>query len=394
MGKSTCFNKALFLLAAAHLVIDLSSGALPVILPFFQKMLNLTYAQVGIIVLMQNLTSSVIQPIFGYITDKTLLPGLLPISVLFAGIGMALTGLTNSYESLLAAVILCGVGVASFHPQASKTANFVSKADQKGRSMGIFSVGGNLGMGLGAIFMAFLLSLSPSLNNTLYFVIPAIILTLFLLIHKTQFPTKPPAAKTKTIITPVKPQWNFLILLLLFIFVRSSIHGGLMTYIPLYYINYLDGSPLYASSLVSVFLITGALGTFIGGTLSDRYGRKMIIVGSMLITLPLLAILPYTTGLFTMLLCAIIGFVLIASFATTILMAQELMPGYVGMASGLTIGFSIGLGGISVTLLGLIADTFGLPSVFHVMAVLPLVGILFASRLPGKVGKKTVEITQ
>lgn len=380
----------LLLLALGHLTTDLSQGALPVLLPFLKNAFQLSYAQVGIIVLTQNVTSSVIQPLFGYLTDKISMPWLIPAGVLLSGIGMSLTGYTPSYAVLLLVVIITGLGVASFHPQASKTVHFISPAAVKGRNQGIFSVGGNLGMALGSLFMTLLLSIRGGLTNTLYFLIPAALLFPFFLYTLPRLAAALPKTSAVKNSSAQKQQplnYGLLFILLTFIFVRSSIHTGLTTYIPLYYVNYLAGDPIYASYLVSIFLLAGVAGTYFGGLMSDKYGRKKIILFSMIASLPLVTAIPYTSGLVTILLVGVAGAVLISSFATTIVLAQEMMPGHVGMAAGLTIGFSIGLGGFGTTIMGFVADHFGVPTVFTILSVLPVIGFLIATRLPGNTAK-------
>lgn len=390
--KEPYISKPLALLTISHLVTDLSQGALPVLLPFLQTAFHLTYTQIGIIVLMQNLTSSVIQPLFGVITDKVSLPWLIPASVLLAGFGLSITGYSGNYYLLLLTVVLGGLGVASFHPQASKSAHQLSSTGAKGRSMGIFSVGGNAGMAFGSIFMTLLLSLPGNLTNTIYFFIPAGLLSVILYMNlSTITPRETPAAtlagkQNKAGSQPLN--YFFLGALLMYIFIRSSIHTGLTTYLPVYYINYLSGSPVFASYLISAFLLAGVFGTFLGGVLSDRIGRKAVIMLSMALSLPLLVLLPYTSGLLTIVLLALIGLILISSFATTVVLAQEMMPGYVGLASGLTIGFSIGLGGVGATVLGWIADHFGVPSVFTALSLLPIAGLFCIHLLPGSVLEK------
>jgi FSR family fosmidomycin resistance protein-like MFS transporter len=146
----------------------------------------------------------------------------------------------------------------------------------------------------------------------------------------------------------------------------------------------LSGSPVYAGYLLSLFLAGGVLGTFIGAMLSDKFGRKTIITLSMVVVLPMVAAIPFTTGFVTMALLFCTGFALISSFATTLVLSQEMMPGYEGMASGLTIGLTIGLGGVGVTGLGYIADISGIPAVFSIMPILPILGGILALFLPGK----------
>ncbi len=392
LSKGRLLTKPLALLTFGHLITDFGQGALPVLLPFLKTAFNLSYTQVGVIVLVQNLTSSVIQPFFGYLTDRMSLPWLIPVSVLIAGIGLGITGLMTSYYTLLAAVVLGGVGIACFHPQASKSANLVSSTAARGRSMGLFSVGGNLGLAIGSIGMSFALNSPGVLANTLYFIIPGLIMALLLYRNlqdiSPELPITKAAASHADDTKRQSLNYSLLAIILGFVFVRSSIHTGLTTYIPMYYINYLSGSSLYASYLLAVFLFAGVVGTYTGAALSDRFGRKTVIMGSMVVTLPLIYLFQYTTGLATLVLLALTGLALISSFATTVVLAQETMPGYVGMASGLTIGFSIGLGGVGVTILGYVADHFGIPQVFTVLSVLPLVGLALAWFLPGKLFRR------
>lgn len=383
--KPDWMPQPLILLALSHMVTDLSQGALPMLLPSLKSALDLSYTQIGLLVLVQNVTSSIIQPIFGAITDRMSLPWLLPVSVFLSGLGMAITGFMTSYQGLMFAVVLGGLGVAGFHPQASKSAHFVSPEAIRGRSMGVFSVGGNLGMAIGAGFMMLLMTATGGLHNTIWFVLPGSITAVLLWRNLSNVS---PASFRRTgevkQATRKAINWNMLILLLTFIFFRSTLHAGLSTYIPLYYVNYLNGSPVHAGYMLSLFLGGGVFGTFLGATLSDKLGRKTIIAGSMVVVLPMVVALPFTSGLVTMALLTCIGFVLISSFATTLVLAQEMMPGYEGMASGLTIGFTIGLGGLGVTILGYIADLYGIPTIFSVLSVLPIIGLLLSLPLPGR----------
>lgn len=389
IAKERALSVPLAMLAFGHLIVDLSSGALPVLLPFLKTAFGLSYTQVGVIVLAQNITSSVIQPAFGYVADRLSLPWLIPFGILLSGVGTAAVGLVDSYYALLALVIVTGLGLAVFHPQGSKSAHFVSAKSRRGQSMAIFSVGGNLGHALGTIFMGGLLTLPGVLGNTPWFSLPAIIASALLWLNLPRLSPPPPAGAAVKKGTSAEGLPYFLLAVLLtYIFVRSSIHAGLTTFIPLYYVDYLGGSPVYAGYLLSVFLMAGVAGTFVGGTLSDKYGRKTLIIGSALVSWPLLALFQFTSGLTTLVLAAVTGFTLIASFSPLLVMAQEMMPGYEAMAAGLTIGFSIGLGGIGATALGYFADHFGVPSVFTVIAIMPLALLVLAQFFPGKLFRR------
>ena len=389
--RASWLPQPLLLLSLSHMVTDLSQGALPVLLPSLKTALDLSYTQIGVIVLVQNLTSSIIQPLFGMITDKVSLPWLLPISIFLSGLGLSITGFMTSYTALLLSVVIGGLGVAGFHPQASKSVHFVSSDALRGRSMGLFSVGGNFGMAVGASFMMFLTTLPGGLYNSIWFVIPSSITAL--LIWRFLDKVSPQSFQRDGKLETAKPKFirlRPLLILLTFIFFRSTLHAGLSTYIPIYYVNYLNGSPIYAGYLLSLFLIGGVLGTFVGAMLSDKFGRKTILTFSMVIVLPMVAAIPFTSGVITMILLVFTGFSLISSFATTLVLSQEMMPGYEGMASGLTIGLTIGLGGVGVTVLGYIADMYGVPAVFRIMPILPLIGLLLSSLLPGRLLRRDV----
>lgn len=163
----------LLLIALSHTVTDLSQGALPLLLPFLRNAFELSYTQVGLIVLAQNSTSSIVQPLFGYVSDRRTLPWMLPLGVRISGMGLAATGVMPSYLMVLAAVIVGGLGVAAYHPQGSKSVHSITPPALKGRNMAIFSVGGNFGQACGSIFMVFLLTLPGLMSNTLYFCLPA-----------------------------------------------------------------------------------------------------------------------------------------------------------------------------------------------------------------------------
>jgi FSR family fosmidomycin resistance protein-like MFS transporter len=373
------------------MVTDLSQGSLPIMLPSLKTALDLSYTQIGVIVLVQNFTSSIIQPLFGVITDRTSLPWLLPISVFLSGFGMAITGFMPTYGTVLLAVIVGGLGVAGFHPQATKSVHFVSHESLRGRSMGFFSVGGNLGMAIGASFMMLLTSMQGGLHNTIWFALPSTVTALFLWQHLNKVSPQSFHRLGKATPTVKSIRTAPLLLLLTFIFCRSTLHAGLSTYIPIYYVNYLNGSTVYAGYLLSLFLFGGVFGTYIGAMLSDKLGRKTIITFSMVIVLPMVVAIPYTTGITTMVLLLFTGFTLIASFATTLVLAQEMMPGYEGMASGLTIGLTIGLGGVGVTGLGYIADIAGVSAVFEILPLFPVLGGLLSLFLPGRLLRRDLQ---
>lgn len=375
-------------LVLGHLVTDLQGGALPIVLPHLKEIFALSYSQLAAIVLTQNITSSVIQPLFGYLTDKKSLPQLLPYCAALAGAGFAAVGWVSSYEFLLLAVIFIGIASATYHPQASKTVNFLSTKAAKAKNMGLFSLGGNAGMAFGSLGMAFLISLPGGLHNTIYFLLPGLLVFGLMLKCMPAYIQVNQAYNNRRQAAEVNHTDNNipylgLLFLLLFIFLRSTIHTGLSTYLPLFFMKFRSCDSSFASMLVSGFLLGGVAGTYIGAVLSDRLGARKIILGSIVFSIPAIWLINLAVSPVTALAAVILaGFAIIGSFATTIILAQSLLPNNVGMAAGLTIGFSVGMGGFGVTLLGILADNWGLPLVMQLITWLPVAAAIIAVWIP------------
>jgi len=368
-------KKALAILSAGHLVTDLNQGALPALLPFFKEALGLSYTVAGIILLFGNLTSSVIQPAFGYLSDRRPIGWFLPLAPFIACLGLSVTGFISNYSLILLCIILSGFGVSSFHPEGFKTAYFFT-GDKKATGMSIFAVGGNLGIAIGPI-LALTLVTFFGLKGTLGMIIPGMLIAIVLLSNMSMLTTPVEfahkEAKKEVKIPLSKNQKISFFLLVSVVTVRSWAQLGMVSYIPFYYIDYLKGDPLYAGKLVSTFLMAGALGTLIGSPLADRWGHKNFLLISLISTFPLLILFYNTSGLIAFVLLGIAGMVLISSIALTTVMAQVLLPQHLGMASGLMVGFAIGAGGIGVTLLGTIADIWGVPVAMKTIFVMPLI---------------------
>jgi FSR family fosmidomycin resistance protein-like MFS transporter len=368
-------KKALAILSAGHLVTDINQGALPALLPFFKEALNLSYTMAGTILLFGNLTSSVIQPAFGYISDRRPMGWFLPLAPFIACLGMSITGLIPHYSLLLICVIVSGIGIASFHPEGFKTAYFFT-GEKKATGMSIFAVGGNLGIALGPI-CALMLVTAFGLKGTLGIIIPGVILSaiLFFSISWLTAPVHTAFKQTKAERKPLSKKESLsLLILIAVVIMRSWTQFGLVSYIPFYYIDYLKENPLYAGKLVSTFLMAGVLGTLIGAPLADRWGHKKFLSATMLLMSPLLLLFYNMKGPIVFVILGIAGMVLISTFSITVVMAQTLIPHHLGMASGLMVGFAIGTGGIGVTLLGTIADHWGVPMALKSIFILPLIG--------------------
>ncbi len=367
--------KALGLLSVAHLATDISQGAIPALLPYFKESLHLSYTMAGVILLFSSLTSSVIQPIFGYLSDRRHVAWLIAVGPILAGLGIAATGWAGSYSLLLVCVIFCGLGIASFHPDGFKTASFFT-GEKKATGMSIFAVGGNFGIALGPVLALLLVSFF-GLKGTLGLMVPGIGMGIFLLFSLTWLTVPVRDAfiqgRKETKIPLTRRQLTSLILLIAIVTVRTWTQLGLVSYIPFYYINHLKGDPLYAGKLVSTLLMAGAVGTLLGSSLADRWGHKKFVSLSLFLVSPFLLLFYYTEGPLLYVFFAIGGMVLISSFGVTVVMAQSIIPGRLGVVSGLMVGFAIGAGGIGVTLLGVIADRWGVPMALKTVFVLPWV---------------------
>ncbi len=387
LPRETSFDlKILLILSLGHLVTDIYQGALPAILPFLKVKLSLSYTMAGVIMMASNLTSSVIQPLFGYLSDKKEKAFLLPLGSLFAGIGLSLLSVPDSYLFVLFLVIISGLGVASYHPEGYKTAHFFT-GDKMATGMSVFSVGGNLGFALGPI-------ISISIITYLGFSFLPLMVTFSLIFISVLFYSWNSLAREKpvSVATAEGPEitrkgaYVSLFLIIGTVIMRSWTQMGLMTYIPFYYIDYLKGEPLYAGKLVSVLLLGGVAGTIVGSVIADRIGHKRYLIVSMALATLLFPLILVAEGVMLFITLGVFGMVLISTFTVTIVMAQQLLPRNLGIASGLMVGFAIGTGGLGVTILGVIADQFGVPNALKSIMVLPLAGLLLSLpiKYPGK----------
>ncbi len=378
------------LLSLGHLVTDIYQGALPTVLPFLKERLDLSYTMAGVIIMTSSLASSVIQPLFGVISDKKAKAFFLPLGVFCAAAGFSLLAVSRDYFVVLALVLISGLGVAAYHPEGYKTARlFTGKNVATG--MSIFTVGGNFGFALGPTLAIIVMTVFGGIEYLPLMALPAIIfIALVLSSWKTlSRHTEARAARQQEKTPPVPGAVTGLALLIASVVARSSTQFGLMTYIPFYYIDHIKGDPLYAGTLVTTFLLGGVAGTLSGAPLADRWGHKKALVLSLGLTSLIFPLIFFTEGMYAIFfIFAILGMVLISSFTSAIVMAQRFLPNNLGMASGLTVGFAIGMGGVGVTLLGMVADAYGVPFALQCIGVLPVVGFLISLCIPYPWGQR------
>lgn len=366
----------LLVLSFGHFATDICQSALPAILPLLKAKLVLSYTTSGIILLASNITSSVIQPLFGYWSDQKEKPFLLPAGCLFAGLGFSFLAMPDHYGLALLLVIISGMGIASYHPEGFKTARFFT-GEKMATGLAVFTVGGNLGLALGPVAATFITAYFGFDSLPLMLLFPLMFLVLLGLNWRSLAHARVQSlTRGKPASRPSRDAYISVGLTITAVIMRSWTHFGLMAYIPFYYIDYEKGDPLYAGTLVTVFLLGGAVGTLAGSPLADRWGYKRYLIASLVVTSLLLPLTLMVHGPLLFVTLGIIGMVLISTFTVTMVMAQNLLPNNMGIASGLMAGFAIGTGGIGVTFLGIVADHFGVPAAMKAIMVLPVIGVV------------------
>ena len=371
--------KLLGLLALGHFVIDMNQGSLPALLPYLKTALGLTYTATGVIVLMANITSSLIQPLFGFLADKTARRWLLPLSVFLSSVGIALSGVAPSYYAVLALVMISGFGIAAYHPEGYRTATQVA-GERKATGVSIFSTGGNIGIAVGPPFITLLLT-GFGMPGTLGMFLPGLLVAGLLMAVLPGLSRPLPARAQGATLAP-RTMVGGMSLLVLVISIRSWTQLGFTTYMPFYYLEVLKGDPRMVGTLLAVFLGAGAVGTLIAGPISDRVGHRRYMVSVFFLAAPLAVAFLLVSGVWTFVLLAALGFVLVSTFTVSVVLGQAYMPRNLGMASGLIVGFAIGAGGVGATALGWVADHWGLSSALWISALMPILGCAVSLTLP------------
>jgi FSR family fosmidomycin resistance protein-like MFS transporter len=372
----------LALLALGHCVIDINQGALPALLPFLKTKFSLTYAATGTILLVANVTSSVIQPVFGHLSDRTARRWLLPWGLVFASAGLALAGLAPGYGTLLVLVVVAGLGIAAYHPEGYKTANQAA-GDRKATGLSLFSIGGNIGIALGPPLVTALVAGFGS-AGTLGMLAPGLVAAaLIAAALPTLVPAASATARSRAVVDGERQLRGAMALLIGVVTIRSWTQLGLVAYVPFFYVDVLGRDPRVVGPLLFLFLGAGAVGTLVGGPLADRWGARRYIIWSLIAVAPLLgAFLSRGGDALATGLLAVTGFLLVSTFSVTVALAQAYLPRRLGTAAGLIVGLAIGTGGIGVALFGLVADHWGIVATLRLIAVLPLVGFGLALFLP------------
>ncbi|AOE74245.1 MFS transporter [Pseudomonas fluorescens] len=365
--------------ALAHLINDLIQAVLPSIYPMLKANYGLTFTQVGLITLTFQLTASLLQPWIGYHTDRHPKPWLLPAGMVCTLIGILMLAFVGSFPAILLAAGLVGVGSSTFHPETSRVARLAS-GGRYGLAQSTFQVGGNTGSALGPLLAAAII-IPYGQGHIAWFGLFAVfaILVLYGLSrwyrnHLNLFKLKQGGQASHGL---SKGRVAFaLVVLAVLVFSKYFYMTSLTSYFTFYLIEKFQLSVSSSQMYLFLFLGAVAVGTFAGGPIGDRIGRKKVIWFSILGAAPFTLALPYVDLFWTAVLSVIIGFVLASAFSAIVVFAQELVPGNVGMIAGIFFGLMFGFSGIGAALLGLLADSHGIEYVYTLCSILPLVGIL------------------
>src|SRR5690242_6518378 len=369
----------LIAISACHLLNDMMQALLPAIYPTLKAEFNLSFAQIGFVTLAFQLTASFLQPVVGLLADRRPMPYSLPSGMVFTLIGLIVLSLAHSYGVLLASAALIGLGSSVFHPESSRVARMAS-GGRHGLAQSLFQVGGNIGSALGPLTAAFIVLAYGQRSIGWYCAVA--LLAIFILWnvgawYKAHGLTRMQAAHhlPKVHLSRREIAASIAILLLL-IFSKYFYLTSITSYYTFYLIHHFGLSVRAAQLHLFVFLAAIAFGTFIGGPIGDRIGRRRVIIASTLGPLPFTLLLPYVGLAWTGALSAVIATIMASTFSTIVVYGQEIVPGKVGMISGMFFGFAFGMGGLGAAALGGLADWTSIEFVYRVCAFLPFFGIL------------------
>lgn len=380
-------NKLPYLFAFGHMCSDVNQGSLSALLPFLIAAHNYNYTTATVLVMASNIVGSIIQPIVGYLADKHSRPYIMSVGVLLASGGMAVTGWLDSFWGLCAAVMLSGVGVATFHPQAAQLVNRCADPQHKGASLGIFSFGGNLGFTLGPLLTSAMITLF-GMGGTLIYLVPASVFALITTLVLPAAPAKPqsrPEAAAGATAPEKAPadRWGAFGCLSLVVVCRSIIYSGVNTFLVLYLINTFGIEKNVGTVFLSIYYAIAAVSALLGGRLADSLGNRRIVSLSFLILL-LGLLLFVITGSLPLLVCLLLplGVGISLCYSPMVLLGQLYLPNHVGFASGVTLGLVVSVGGIVSPLLGWLGDSHGLSAVFMLLCGISIVPLLLSLLLP------------
>jgi FSR family fosmidomycin resistance protein-like MFS transporter len=369
----------LVLFCIGHFLVDLYSGALGALQPLLQSRFGLNFTQAGVLGGVMVCSSSVMQPVYGYLSDRWHSRLFTVLAPAVAGIFISSLGFAPGYWGLLIMVWMGGAGIASFHPQAAANATAGTERNRAG-AMAVFICSGTVGLACGPLFFSMLGEHGIALNAT--GALPGVLVTLLLLAFMPPLVSRKQARQQRQW-DELRQVWRPLTILYFLVFIRSVVQIVFTQFLPLYLHTQRKYSLPAASAMLSLYLIGGAIGGLAGGKLADRFGGRLIILISMIGSLPFLALFVLTTGLISAIGLFLCGLLLLFTIPVNVVMAQELAPAQAGTVSALMMGFAWGAAGlIFIPLTGWFSDLFSMQHAFEGLIAFPLIGFLLAMKLP------------
>jgi FSR family fosmidomycin resistance protein-like MFS transporter len=370
----------LFAISFCHLLNDMMQAVIPAIYPTLKGEFHLSFAQIGLITLAFQCTASLLQPAVGFVSDIKPMPYSLALGMIATLVGLVALSVAGTYPVVLIAAMLVGLGSSVFHPESSRVARMAS-GGRHGLAQSLFQVGGNTGSALGPLSAAFLVAIWG--QHAVAWYAACAVLAIVILYNVGTWYKHHGLARirhaNKQLVASRLPRGKVaasIAILLLLIFSKYFYLASITSYFTFYLIHRFGVSVQVAQLHLFLFLGAVAAGTFMGGPLGDRFGRKYVIWFSILGMLPFTLVLPYANLFWTGALSMIVGVIMASAFPAIVVYAQELLPGKVGMISGLFYGFSFGMGGVGAAVLGALADATSIEYVYKVCAFLPLIGLL------------------
>lgn len=386
MARSTLENPIYPLMVAigvCHLFNDTLQAVVPAMFPVLEKEIGLTFTQLGLITFVLNMVSSVLQPVVGFFSDRNPKPYALPLGMACTFVGLAGISISSNYWMILLSVIFLGLGSAIFHPEGSKV-SFMAAGPKRGLSQSIYQVGGNSGQALAPLISAFVLVPFGQIGAAWFLIVAAVGILLLSRIsvwYKKQLEEES-VTKTKKVLVSnlpalTKKQIGIAIgLLMAVIFIRSFYVTNMTNFYIFYLMDKYHLTIQKGQLIIFIFLAIGAVGTFFGGPMADRMGRKSVILLSFLVPIPLALFLPYIPLWLVVVFLAVIGFFIMLSFSVTVIYAQELVPSKVGTMAGLTVGLAFGMGAIGSVVIGMMMDHYGVLDTMIFISLLPIFSIV------------------
>jgi FSR family fosmidomycin resistance protein-like MFS transporter len=373
------------LLATAHVADDLNQSFVPALLPYLILWRGISHTEAGTLVLAQAISSSVLQPAIGHLADRRSMPWLIAVGLILAGSGVALVGFMPTLPLMWIGALISGIGVAAFHPEAARFANYVAGA-KKATGMRWFAAGGNVGFAVGPLFATAVIA-AWGLPGTFAACVPVTLVGAVVLFELRRLRTFIPAHATSRSGQGVD-DWTSFAKLSAFVTVRAMAYFGFVAFVPIYVVEALHGSPAVGDMMLTGFLVAGVLGTLSGGPIADRFGRRTVLVWSTalaaLMTGVLVALTHNGNLLLAIPLLLVTGFVFVASQSAFVVLGQEYLPNRMGLASGVTLGLAVSIGGAFSPVMGAIADAHGIAATILAAGALSVVGALIALTLPGE----------